>query len=264
MILTDYHVHSSYSFDAKEDMRIEELARYAASNGVSRLAVCDHYDLNWVKSGENPDIDFAERAKKIEQSNRANPCVRLLDGIELGQATQEIEMAERVLGAHEFEVILGSLHNIRDMPDFFYIKYEDYSLSQLEDIYRQYLIELCELAEWGKFHILAHMTYPLRYFTKNNRFIALEKYRSYYRNIYVQLVKNGIALEVNTSGLRSNVKQTMPNLGAIADYIAAGGKRVVLGSDAHMKTHIGYKFGGAVERLKRIGAHICGRSDPLF
>ena len=81
-------------------------------------------------------------------------------GIELGQPMQNIEAAEDILDACDFDFALASVHNVQGMPDFYEL---DYSQVDLTKTLHQYFDEILETIEWGKFDSLAHLTYPWRY-----------------------------------------------------------------------------------------------------
>ena len=57
--------------------------------------------------------------------------------------------------------------------------------------------------------------------------------------VLAALVQAEKALEVNTSGLRQKLGETMPNLPILKRYHALGGRLVTLGSDAHCTEDLG-------------------------
>lgn len=46
-----------------------------------------------------------------------------MNGIEMGQATHNLDKAEEVLRKYRFDFVLGSLHAIRGMDDFAYVDF---------------------------------------------------------------------------------------------------------------------------------------------
>ena len=238
MFLADYHVHSAASFDADEPASIESILKTAAANNIRQVAVCDHYDVNWVLDGSNPKIDFKAAREQIIQAKRKTGCdTELLLGIELGQPHQSPEVdahAKKLLREHDFDFILCAMHNARDEQDFYYMDYTDPDKAQLEGMFERYARELCELAEWHEFHALAHADYPVRYFKTNKLNIDARKYYDLYKDVFKIIIRRGIALEINTSGLcKENFGETMPSFDLLKIYKEMGGELLTMGSDSH-------------------------------
>ena len=257
MFKTDYHIHSNKSFDAAPNTSIESILKVAVNRGLNEIVLCDHYDVNWVITGENPDIDFHDSLNQItaaenkyrDKSNNIN----FLLGIELGQPNQFPEKANEVLNNNDFDFILCALHNARDEQDFYYIDYKNINILNLIKIFEKYTTELCELANWGSFHSLAHITYPVRYFIQNNIHIPMEKYNDLYKKLFKILIHRGIALEVNTSGLRKKINQLSPSYELLKLYKETGGELITVGSDAHNTSDIYSGIPYACERLLNLG-----------
>ncbi|MHC1695185.1 MAG: histidinol-phosphatase HisJ family protein [Eubacteriales bacterium] len=252
MRIFDYHTHSVYSFDAKRDAEIANMAAAADRLGIAEIALCDHYDLNFVLSGENPDIDFAERQNHIDKAN-AGSAVHILSGVELGQATQEREAAEALLARFPFDIVLGSLHSIRGEPDFYFMDFNEIKPSRAKELYEAYVTELCELAQWGRFHVMAHVTYPLRYMSKYDKVIDIRPYDHLYEKLFSILIERDIALEINTSGYRSKLRDTLPGMRLAQMYIKCGGKLICVGSDAHTPSALALRFSDTYATLRSLG-----------
>jgi len=280
---TDYHVHSAASFDADETSTVENILKTAMENNINQVAICDHYDVNWVMSGLNPKIDFADTRRQILeamqsiQANRKipnnNANTKLLLGVELGQPHQSPESdahARELLREIDFDFVLCAMHNPRNEQDFYYIDYEIETKSTLEPMFERYVKELCELAEWHNFHALAHADYPARYFKIHKRDdIDVRKYYGLYKDVFKILIRRGIALEVNTSGLsKENFNMTMPSYELLKIYKDMGGELLTMGSDSHkleQLADIRERFGIVYQELLNIGfKYITTMKDKKF
>ena len=255
MFKADHHIHSNKSFDAEPSATVGQILKAAAEKNINQIALCDHYDVNWIVTGANPDIDFQDTRKQIDGAKREFDCpgTEFLLGIELGQPNQYPEKAAETLKNNDFDFVLCALHNARDEEDFYYIDYKNADINRLTMMFEKYTVELCELADWGNFHSLAHITYPVRYFLQNNINIDTGKYNDLYKKLFEILIRRGIALEVNTSGMRKQINQPSPSFELLQLYKSAGGELITVGSDAHSPSDI---FGGidyAYERLMQIG-----------
>jgi len=242
MFKADYHLHSAKSFDADPNTSIEAILKASLDRGLDEIILCDHYDVNWVITGENPDIDFQDSRNQVnaakEKFKVRNKNIKYLLGIELGQPNQCPEKAREVLADNDFDFILCALHNAKGEEDFYYIDYKNTNILDLIRIFEKYTEELCDLANWGNFHSLAHITYPVRYFLLNNIHIPMKKYNDLYKKLFGILIHRGIALEVNTSGLRKRINRLSPPYELLKLYKEVGGELVTIGSDAHNTSDI--------------------------
>ena len=59
------------------------------------------------------------------------------------------------------------------------------------------------------------------------------------RAILTQMVRRGIALEINTSSLRQGGEEAMPGPCVLQWYAELGGRHIVTGSDAHTAQDVG-------------------------
>jgi histidinol-phosphatase (PHP family) len=131
--------------------------------------------------------------------------------------------------------------------------YENTSIENLIRVFEKYTEELCELAKWGRFHSLAHITYPVRYLWRNNIYISMEKYGDLYKKLFHILTERGIALEVNTSGLRKPINRTDPPFDLLKLYKETGGELITVGSDAHKVKDIYSGIPQVYEKLRLLG-----------
>ena len=257
MFKADYHVHSCKSFDADPGADILGICRASLELGLDEVALCEHYDVNWVAIGQNPEVDFSDSRSQIEAAKTRlggkGKNTRFLLGIELGQPHQCPEKAAEVLKKNDFDFVLCALHNAAGEQDFYYIDYENTSIPHLIGMFERYTEELCELANWGSFHALAHITYPVRYFFRHNIHIQMDKYDDLYLKLFRIIISRGIALELNASGLRKPINQPSPAYELMKLYKKAGGELVTVGSDAHNIADIFAKMPQACERLRELG-----------
>jgi histidinol-phosphatase (PHP family) len=175
----------------------------------------------------------------------------VLQGLELGQAIYNKPLAEEILDNFKYDFILGSIHNLKDMEDFYFLDYSQYNIDEL--LTKYFEAEL-ELAQWNKFDSLAHLTYPLRYIVAREKIkVDISKYYDIIDEIFITLIKNDKALEINTSGLFMEMKDTLPNKELIKRFKNFGGKYVTVGSDSHYCDKIGQGIENGYDILKECG-----------
>ena len=253
MFYCDAHTHSKYSFDSVSDLA--ENCEAAIASGMSELVVTDHYECNFEIDGvfEKYDADKAyDEIMRLKE--KYDGILRVTGGIELGQATQDIEKAENLIDKYPFEFVIGSLHNLRGVPDFYFIDYTNMPESMIARLWERYLDEIVEMIEYGRFDTLAHLTYPLRYIAVRGRSFDISYSYPKIDEIFRLIIKKGIALEVNTSGLRKQIGVTAPDMPLVKRYLDLGGAYITVGSDAHTTGDIGAGIKETYAELIKLGA----------
>ena len=245
----DMHTHSEYSFDGNHSC--EDLCKAAIEKGITGIAITDHCDID----GEGSDFfDLCKRqtediaACKLKYNTKK---FTVITGLELGQGIYRKEESLELLNSFDYDFVLGSIHNLENMQDFYFLDYSILNVYELLDEYFNAIIELCE---WGCFDSLAHLTYPLRYIKgKYNIDIDLNRFSAKIDNILKLLAENNKALEINTSELCRDLGDFMPSAAVVSRFKELGGRFITIGSDNHFAEKLG---NGVQEALKM--AQDCG------
>jgi len=253
MILTDFHTHSYCSDDGTASMY--EMALAGAEKGVSIMCFTDHVDIDYYKTGRlNPDC-FANWEKIKEEYARAveklGGRIDLRLGIEFGGANHAPEKAKAIAATEELDFVIGSLHNIRETPDFYCIRYKDER--ECRDLIDKYVEEQFEIVKLGCFDVIGHLGYTKRYMKQYGFDIGLEGYEERLMELFGLLVQSGKGIEINTSGLRDSTGVTFPEMKVLKLYREAGGEIITVGSDSHRPEDVGANIEDAYELLKEAG-----------
>ncbi len=253
---SDCHNHSNCSFDGNSPL--EEMCRRAQELELAYYTVTDHCECNEYRSSPYYSTGYDKVVRRawteMEAAQRAFPSLKLLRGIELGQPLQDLEAAEDALKGRDYDFVIGSVHNIQGFEDFYFLDYSQVSEAYLQELFATYLRELRETVEWGKFDALGHLTYPLRYI-EGEHGVALDMapHREAIDQIFRALIEKGMALEVNTSGLRQKIGRALPDLPFLRRYRELGGSLVTLGSDAHCAADLGKGIDEGMALLQQAG-----------
>lgn len=264
----DCHTHTAISPDGSGT--VGGLCRRAISLGLEALAITEHVELNrWHSQGyyghgpRNEEEEF-EYSKRMEASMKANHSAKdaygnrlhIISGIELGQIPTDFGLADSVIQDNRLDFVIASMHELHNKPDFFCLDYQKESVPKLLE---QYFAEVLQLCQWGKFDVLGHLTYPLRYIVgEAGMTVDLADYEEPIRACLQALVDNGCGIELNTSGLRQAYGKTFPSLEYIKLYRELGGESLTIGSDAHTADDVGYGMKTAVEMAKEAGfSYLC-------
>lgn len=248
-MIADMHTHSRSSFDAEEP--VKALCRSAARKGVGCFAVTDHCEIAAYRS-EHFDEAMESSYREVAAARRDFAGqVELLAGVELGFYKKGVACAERAAAAYPYDVVLGSLHNLADADDFAFL---DYKGMDVPGLLARYFDEMYEMVCWGGFDVLTHMTYPLRYICGVFGIpVELSDYRAQVEKIFREIIRRGIALEINTSGLRQPYGRPLPDAGSLALYRSLGGRLVTVGSDAHTARDLGANLADGMRLAREAG-----------
>lgn len=253
-MLIDCHNHSFFSYDA--ECSVSEMCSAAAEKGISVYAISDHCDVNDYEK-KNLKETVPKSFEAISEAKKTSK-IKLLCGIEMGQPMQAKDKAEKILSSYPYDMVIGSIHNIKNEEDFYYIDYSKLSDSEIKDLLSRYYQEIFETAKWGKYDTMAHIVYPYRYMTGERAGRALridfKAYDDIVAEAYKILVKNGKAIEVNSSsGFLRDEKGGEMMRHYLALFKGLGGEFVTVGADAHTTKDVGKDVCFAYEMIKEAG-----------
>lgn len=232
---SDSHTHSKHSFDGNDPVMM--LCEQAIKLGLYSISITDHCECNeYFSNNVRKSIEASVMASGKARASYGFK-IKVYTGIELGQPTQNKLAADDVLSLCDYDFVIGSLHNLKNEQDFYFLEYND---DNVNDLLERYFTQLYELAVDNRFDTLAHMTYPLRYIVGNvTKEIKYDTYKEMIDEVLKVLVKNEKALEINTSGLRQRIGITLPGENIVSRFRELGGKYITIGSDAHRWGDVG-------------------------
>ena len=229
--IVDFHVHTDNSYDGNHSATF--ICEKAEFNNLRAIAFTDHCEVDRCVNDYAHEKAVFQTFFEIAKVKSAF-CGRflVLNGIELGQPNFAPEIAERILNSQKFDVVLGSIHNLRNGFDPYYA--DSFTEEDVHKFLKEYFFEMKDMCEWGNFDVLAHLTYPLRYFfAKSGISVDLNGYKTEIDEILSLIAKKDIALEINSAGLRQKLNKLQPETDIVKRFKELGGKFVSVGSDAH-------------------------------
>lgn len=235
--LIDLHTHTDNSFDGHHSTMF--LCETAYMKGLRAVAFTDHLEMD-AFFRDNFDRTAIQSFFEVAKARSAfNGKLMVCVGAELGQAVYSKPVAEKLLDTMKYDFVIGAIHNLPEVQDFYYMNFDDESIDYMALLGQYFEWEL-KLAEWARFDTLAHLTYPLRYIVGNyKKSVDMSKFSEIIDEILITLIKNQKALEINTAGLRQPIGITSPDESIIRRYRELGGKLITIGSDAHYAEHLG-------------------------
>lgn len=250
--ITDLHVHTDNSFDGHHSAMF--MCEQATAKGLRAVAFTDHMDIDLY---DEHRLDVRQLHSYFEVSKARSAFqgkLLVLIGIELGQGIYDMPLAEETLSRFKYDFVIGSIHNNEGMADFSLLDYPQMSDGDIYSLLETYYDTLYRHAAWGHFDSMAHLTYPLRYINgEQKRGIDVSRFDDKADEIFRMLIAKGKALEINTSGLRQPLGETMPGERYVRRFRELGGEFVTIGSDAHYAEHLGAGIGDGMAMAKRCG-----------
>jgi histidinol-phosphatase (PHP family) len=257
-MLTDYHVHlrlDDAEATAAEHFTGANAERYreaASERGIAELGVSEHV-YRFREALEVWQHPFW-RAYAVDDLDEYCRFVREDTDLRLGIEADFVPGAEdrmaNLLGARDFDYVVGSVHFLRDAS----VDTEEYSVwsgaHSAEEVWRRYFQTLGEAARSGLFDILAHPDLVKVWGSERPR--PEGDLRRYYELALDGIAESGIAVEVSTAGLRKRARELYP-APAFLEMCLEAGAPVALSSDAHRPQDIGADYDAALELLEGFG-----------
>jgi histidinol-phosphatase (PHP family) len=250
----DYHLHSNNSADGKRS--IDEVCSIMIERGFKEIAFTDHLDYDCPAQNDHL-LDYDRYSADIEEARQKyGRLIHIIKGMEIGLQPQVVEKNVEYTLKNKFDFVIGSVHHVDNLELFT----GDFCQGKIrEEAYPYYLEEVCRMVEsFHNFHVLGHLDVVRRYKGFENRTMTVEEFPDLIDAILKNLIETGRGIEVNSSGYRHGLNDTLPSLNIVKRFRELGGEIVTVGSDAHRGDAFGYKITESFRVLKEAGfAHVC-------
>ena len=251
-MLSDFHVHTSFSADSKTPAR--EQIEAAIKLGMKEICITDHHDHG---SGGMSHLDYTvdipsyfQSLKELREEYQGRICVR--SGIELGLMLREKEALENLGKTMPADFIIGSNHFI-DGYDAYDQNFYSSKPSEKAAYRRFFESSLARVSALDCFDSLGHLDYIVRYGPTKNTNYRPDEYMDIIDEILRTLIRKDKALECNTAGFKYGLGHLHPHEHILKHYRELGGELLTIGSDGHRPHEVGGYFEQAAEILKACG-----------
>jgi len=273
MYLMDYHNHHYRCGHAKGT--IEDCVRVAIDKGLAEIGIADHFPIDAVWN----DPKYTETFKTISMTTEEFP--NYIDEIKAmrdkyrGRIQVKIstEVAFVTSGIHldkqmsvlepfmdDFDYLLCGVHELKfdGLPiiPFFPPDPELLGAHGEDKIHLEYIKKMRSMVETGLFDVVTHLDNHKSLWRPNEPVYAEPVWNELIS--LLDLIKSkGMAVEINTSGLRKGNLSQFPN-DDIARELIQRDIPLVLSSDAHRPEDVGQQFREYTEKAKSWGlTHLC-------
>lgn len=237
----DYHLHTRLCKHAEG----EPAAYRAAARQLDLAEICftDHapapcgYDSAYRMQLN----EFPEYREWVEKLMPDTDTPRVLFGIEADYYQGCRQFLEAWLAEQPFDIVLGSVHYIGawgfDSPENRAV----WERTDLHQAWRDYFRLVGELADTGLFDVLTHPDLPKKFGHRIDEKLLSQMAAP----ALDRIAAAGMAIEINTAGLRKPVGEIYP-ASAILVLAYERGIPITFGSDAHAPGEVGEGFRQAV------------------
>lgn len=256
MSLPDMHVHTSDSPDA--EITAAELACLGMEEGLCAIGFVAHMDMNPADYCYN-SLDPAEYRKSLAKAAAgAGDGLTVLKGLEVGEPHRFERKVRELVDYSDYDFIVGALHYLDD--DGLVLGRDVFTKGDHLAVVEEYYRETLSMVEAAEMDVLAHMGLFRRGLALAGLDTSLDEtelWPDIIESILETLIGRGIALELNTSGLRRAERMTYPTPRVLELYRELGGRLVTLGSDTHRRSHLFHGLASGAGLLREKGLNSC-------
>ncbi len=248
----DAHLHTDQSPDSS--VPIDVYAELAVEQGIPEICITDHVDFE----PRDPAFEYTryedrERVVRGAAERWAKLGVTIRFGAELTYNRRWESDVRAHLARYRYDYVIGSVHDWPESP-YWPSRVRDWVEGRsLDEVVAPYYAEIIAAARSGLFDTIGHLDVVKRYLHPYITAADLATRPDLKEPALRAIVESGIALEVNSSGLRYPGAETYPSAAVVARYRELGGERVVVGSDAHARGSFAHRLGDAYGHLIHAG-----------
>jgi histidinol-phosphatase (PHP family) len=262
-MLTDYHLHlrpddgSATPAEYFTPANAERYREAAAERGIAELGVSEHI----YRFHQALDIWRHPFWERFASDDLDEYCAFVRDqtdlrlGIEADYVPGAEDRIANLLGARDFDYVVGSVHFIRegavDMDDFTVWDPKDPRRSP-ESIWQRYFETVAASAASGLFDIIAHPDLVKIWGSAHPERIPDRDPRYFYEPAVEAFAEADVAVEISTAGLRKPVEEIYP-APAFLEMCLEAGVPLALSSDAHRPEDVGAGYEQALDLLGDLG-----------
>jgi len=237
----DLHNHTPLCKHAVGDP--EEYVKKAIEKKIDVYGFADHAPMNFDPDYRMTFDEMEIYEKKITYLSQKYDNIKILLGYEV-DFTPEID--KKVL-QRNVDFFIGSVHFLDnwgfDNPEFI----KEWNHRNVDDVYEEYFHLIEKMAESKLFDIVGHID-----LVKVFGFKPKKPIKDIVKNAIKAIKKSGMAVEINTAGLRKPVKEAYPS-DEILYMLLEEKVDVTFGSDAHSPEQVGFMLKENIEKIKKIG-----------
>ncbi|MBI5772393.1 MAG: histidinol-phosphatase HisJ family protein [Verrucomicrobia bacterium] len=269
----DYHMHTPLCRHAVGEP--VEYAAQAVKVGLTEIGFTDHSPMrrddfdNWRMRADQLD----EYVEKVRRAEREFPQLTIKLALEVDYLPGHEEWIRELAARHPWDYFIGSVHYVSDRKPPLTpslspsegervqatgewdvdnpAKISEWKHRDAYEVWSVYFERLTMAAESGLFEIIGHADLPKKF-----RFYPDRDCTPLFDRFLCAAASKGVAVELNTAGLRKDCKEIYPSR-QILQMAFERGVPITFGSDAHAPGEVGMDFASAIELARSVGYREC-------
>ena len=246
--IADYHIHTFLCGHAVGEPL--EYAEAAIKAGLEEIGFSDHAPFVHY---EDPSItmsikqlpEYYRMMEDVRKKYSNRLCIKI--GIEADYVPGYEHKTKAILEDYPYDYVIGSVHFIKDWGFDNPGEFEEWDEQDVDQVYRDYYALLRQCAQTGMYDIMGHVDLVKKFGHRSTQDFTGE-----IKKTALVFKEHGVAVEINTSGLRKPVKEMYPSLLNLKIYADAG-VPLTFGSDSHDPNDVGRDFEKAIVLAKEAG-----------
>lgn len=245
----DYHMHTPLCHHAVGEPT--EYAARAVEVGLKEIGFSEHNPMirddfdDWHMSSADLDAYIAN----VEKARRDHPGLVIRIGLEVDFIPGHEDWIRQLAARYPWDYFIGSVHYVSDVWDLDNPKkLSEWKKRDPMKVWTAYFERLALAAESGLFQTIGHAD-----LCKKFCFYPQQDCTELFRRFVEAAKRGGVAMELNTAGLRKGCKEIYPSR-QIVEMAAEVGVPITFASDAHAPEEVGMSFAEAVS-LARSGGY---------
>lgn len=253
LVPADYHMHTPLCRHATGEPI--EYAAQAVKLGLDEIGFSDHSPMprDDFDDWRMRDADLDLYVTKVREAQRTFPNLTIKLALEVDYLPGQEDWIRHLTARHPWDYLIGSVHYVSDSwaidnP----LMLSTWKSRDPFEVWTVYFERLTQAAESGLFDIIGHTDLCKRFC-----FYPAQDCAALYDRFLEAAGRKGVAIEINTAGLRKDCREIYPSP-AILGRAAKHGVRITFGSDAHAPGEVGLNFAEAVALARSNGyTHCC-------
>lgn len=253
-IVSDYHLHSSFSGDSETPM--EAMIERGIALGLKHMCFTEHMDMDYIYAKPEEEGMFELNTDSylfdlIRYREKYEDKIHIYFGVEMGIQPHISKELSKYAKEYDFDFIIASSHICNKKDPYYPYFFEGRSE---EEAYREYFASILKnLRKFSNFDVYGHLDYVVRYGTNKDADYSYDKYKDVLDAILNWLIDHEKGIEINTGGIGYGLKELNPCTDIVRRYRELGGEIITIGSDAHTTKRIAEGFDRAEEILTSCG-----------
>ena len=244
----DYHSHTCLCRHATG--KPTEYAAAARRVGLQEIGFTDHAPMpeddfdDWRMPSKELDLYVAW----VQEARQDHPDLNIRLGLEVDYLPGLEPWIQDLTRRHPWDYLIGSVHYLFpgwavDDPR----QIREWEKRDPVQVWQLYVERLTAAAKSGLFDVIGHVDLPKKF-----GFRPPDDVVAFYRPFLLAARKAGVAIELNTAGLRKECREIYPGR-ALLEAAHREGIPITFSSDAHAPEEMGAGFQEAVALARSVG-----------